>query len=158
MSQLLTDPVANQQRTPKQRVPAIDGWFTTDEREPQLLGTRCATCGTFFFPPERTFCRNPACDGTDLEEVRLSRRGRVWSSTVNHYPPPPPAVSSDPFVPYGVAAVELDEERMVVLGQVAGERTEPLPVGAEVEVTLDTLYEDDDHEYLVWKWRPVEAG
>ena len=20
---------------------------------------------------------------------------------------------------------------------------------------LDTLYEDDEHEYLVWKWRPV---
>ena len=20
---------------------------------------------------------------------------------------------------------------------------------------LDTLYEDDDHEYLVWKWRPT---
>ena len=23
---------------------------------------------------------------------------------------------------------------------------------------LDTLYEDDDHEYVVWKWRPVGAA
>ncbi len=22
---------------------------------------------------------------------------------------------------------------------------------------LDTLYEDDDHEYLVWKWRPTSG-
>jgi hypothetical protein len=23
---------------------------------------------------------------------------------------------------------------------------------------LDTLYEDDDHEYLVWKWKPVTGN
>ena len=148
----------SQQPAAKQRVPAIDGWFTTDEREPHLLGTRCSTCSTSFFPPETNFCRNPHCDGTALEEVRLSRRGRVWSSTVNHYPPPPPAVSPEPFEPYGVAAVELSEERIVILGQVAGGGTEPLPVGAEVELVLEPLLEDDDHEYLVWKWRPVESG
>jgi hypothetical protein len=28
-------------------------------------------------------------------------------------------------------------------------------VGDPVELVLDTLYEDDDHEYLVYKWRPV---
>jgi hypothetical protein len=22
---------------------------------------------------------------------------------------------------------------------------------------LDTLYEDDEHEFMVWKWRPVDA-
>jgi hypothetical protein len=31
-------------------------------------------------------------------------------------------------------------------------------VGAEVELVLDTLYEDDDNEYLVWKWRPLATG
>ena len=139
----------------KQRVPAIEGWFTIDE-QPHLLGTRCGTCGTYTFPPERSFCRNPQCTGTDLEEVELSRRGRVWSSTVNHYAPPPPAISPDPFVPYGVAAVELNEERMVVLGRVEGDI--PNPIGTEVELVVDTLYEDDDGEYLVWKWRAVEAG
>ena len=138
----------------KPRVPAIDGWFTLDDLHPHLLGTRCASCDSFFFPPETTFCRNPSCHGTNLVEVPLSRRGRVWSSTVNHYPPPPPAVSREPFEPYGVAAVELAEERMVVLGRVAG-NPGPLPVGAEVELVLDTLYEDEESEYIVWKWRPV---
>jgi uncharacterized OB-fold protein len=138
---------------PKARVPAVDGWFTTDD-EPALLGTRCEACGTFFFPREDSFCRNPACDGTDLREVRLSRRGKVWASTVNRYAPPAPYVASDPFEPFAVAAVELPEERMVVLGQVAG-TSDMLPVGTEVELVVDTLFEDDEQEVLVWKWRAV---
>ncbi len=137
----------------KQRVPAIDGWFTIED-EPSLIGTRCVACGTVFFPRADAFCRNPVCDGTELAEVRLSRRGTVWSSTVNRYAPPPPYVSPDPFEPFAVAAVELAEERMTVLGQVDGP-AESLPVGSEVELTVGTLYEDDDHEYVVWKWRPV---
>jgi hypothetical protein len=27
-----------------------------------------------------------------------------------------------------------------------------------VELVLDTLYEDDEHEYIVWKWKPVSEG
>jgi hypothetical protein len=137
----------------KKRVPVPDGWFT-DEREPRLIGSRCRACGTYFFPKETSFCRNPHCAGSDLDEVPFGRRGRVWSFTVNHYPPPPPFVASDPFEPYAVAAVELAEERMIVLGQVAGP-IEGLRVGAEMELVVGTLYEDGENEYLVWKWRPA---
>jgi hypothetical protein len=43
----------------------------------------------------------------------------------------------------------------VVMGQVvAGVGVDELTVGSDVELVLDTLYEDDEHEYLVWKWRP----
>jgi len=138
------------------RVPAIDGWFVT-EGEPALLGTRCASCGTLFFPPERTFCRNPACSSTDLEEVRLSRRGKVWSFSVNHYAAPAPYVGKDPFEPYTVVAVELVAEQMVVLGQLA-EGVDPatLDVGDEVEIVIEPLFTDDEgNEHIVWKWRPV---
>ena len=155
MCQIRIQPLATDDRSPKQRAPAIEGWFTTDGAEPHLLGTRCSECGTYFFPPVKSFCRNPQCTATDLEEVELSRRGRVWSSTVNRYAPPPPAISPDPFVPYGVAAVELAEERMVVLGRFDGD--EPIPLGTEVELVVDTLFEDEDGEHLVWKWKPVEA-
>jgi hypothetical protein len=30
-----------------------------------------------------------------------------------------------------------------------------LEIGAEVELELGVLYEDDEHEYTVWKWRPT---
>ena len=102
------------------------------------------------------FCRNPVCDGTDLEEVPLSRRGKVWSFTDNRYQPPAPYMSPDPFEPYTIAAVELAEEKMVVLGQLAGGASvDDLRVGQEVELVLETLYEDDDNAYLVWKWQPA---
>ncbi len=143
----------------KTRVPAVDGWFTTDGDGPALLGSRCRTCGTYAFPRETFFCRNPRCDGSEFDEVSLSRRGKVWSYTDARYTPPPPYVAADPYVPFCIAAVELAEEKMVVMGQLVPEVTvDDLVVGTEVELVVDVLYEDDDHEYLVWKWRPVTAG
>jgi uncharacterized OB-fold protein len=142
--------------TAKQRVPAAPGWIRLDESDPRLLGTKCRSCGSVFFPRQTLACRNPACDGRELDEVPLSRRGRVWSWTTNHYAPPPPYVAPDPFVPYTVAAVELAEERMVVLGQLAaGVDPASLEIGGEMELVLETLFEDAEREHVVWKWRPV---
>src|SRR5262245_52273090 len=144
---------------PKRRVPAVPGWFTLDAARPALLGTRCKACGTVFFPREETWCRSPLCQGMEFEEVELSRRGRLWSYTNNGYQPPPPFVpTTDPYQPFAIAAVELERERMVVLGQVvAGVGVEQLEVGMEMELVLDTLNEDEENEYLVYKWRPVAA-
>ena len=133
----------------------VEDWFTIGD-EPHLIGTRCTACGTSFFPPETFFCRNPRCDGTELPTVPLSRRGRVWSYTVNHYPPPPPALSPEPFEPYGVVAVSLDEERMVVLGQVARDADPAaIAIGDEMELMVEPILPGGDE--LVWKWKPVRA-
>jgi uncharacterized OB-fold protein len=140
----------------KPRVAALEGWFTLDENEPRLLGSRCRGCGTIYFPKQTLFCRNPACDSAEFEEVPLSRRGRVWSCTNAAYQPPEPFVAPDPFVPFTIAAVELEAERMVVLGQVvAGVDVADIKVGQEMELVLDTLYADAESEKLIWKWKPV---
>jgi uncharacterized OB-fold protein len=142
----------------KLKVPAVEGWFSTGD-EPALIGSRCRTCGTYAFPRESFFCRNPACNGMDFEEVPLSRRGRIWSYTDACYQPPSPYVAADPFVPFCIAAVELAAEEMVVMGQVvSGVGVGDLAVGQEVELVLDTLYEDDENEYLVWKWKPCAVS
>jgi uncharacterized OB-fold protein len=140
----------------KTKVPAVEGWFSLDEGHPALLASRCTTCGTYAFPKETFFCGNPACAGTEFDEVMLSRRGRIWSFTDARYQPPPPYVVAEPYVPFCIAAVELADEKMVVMGQVVGGVTAgELRVGMEVELVLEPLYEDDDHQYLVWKWRPL---
>jgi uncharacterized OB-fold protein len=140
----------------KDRCPAVEGWLTLDPNEPRLLGTRCRACGAVFFPKETAFCRNPACAGTEFDDVPLSRRGTLWSYTDNRYAPPAPYVAADPFVPYAVAAVELADEKLVVLGQVApAVRVEDLEVGMEMELALGTLYRDAEHEYLIWHWKPA---
>lgn len=143
----------------KPRIAAQEGWFTLDSEAPALLGSRCRSCGTVAFPKERSFCRNPDCTGTEFDETPLSRTGRVWSYTDARYQPPDPYVAADPYEPFCIAAVELAAEQMVVLGQVVpGVTAEDLTIGAEVELVLDTLYADDDHEYVVWKWKPVEPA
>ena len=141
----------------KKRVPAIEGWFTLDDA-PQLIGLRDAESGTCFFPKDVAVSRAPGYDHVELEEVRLSRTGKLWSYTTNHYQPPDPYVAPDPFEPYTVAAVELTDERMVVMGQLAdGVDPGSLEVGMEMELVLGTLYEDDENDYIVWKWQPVAA-
>ena len=136
------------------QIPAIEGWFTTSPAA--LVGTNCAECGSYFFPPERTLCRNPGCMSTTLDDIELSRTGKIWSWSVNHYAAPAPYVGKEPFEPYTVVAVELATESMVVLGQLA-EGVDPasLVVGADAEIVIETLFTDDEGERLVWKWRPV---
>jgi uncharacterized OB-fold protein len=135
--------------------PAIEGWFTTGP-DPALVGTRCTTCETVYFPRASGFCRNPGCSGEEFAEVELSRRGTIWSYTDAQYQPPPPYVpSTDPYVPFALAAVELPEG-MVVLGQVAeGYGVADLRVGAEAEVVVETLYSDETGERTIWRWKPV---
>ena len=142
----------------KTQVPAIEGWFTTDPERPALLGTRCTGCGTYAFPRASAFCANPACPSTTFDEVELSRTGTVWSFTNSCYEPPPPYISpTGEFEPYTLAAVELATEGIVVLGQLAGDTTvDDLAAGTPVELVIDTLYEDDEHEYLVWKWKVAD--
>ena len=140
----------------KTKTPAIEGWFSMDGYEPALLGTQCKSCKTYFFPKETSFCRNPSCAGSEFEEVPLSRRGKLWSFTNNCYKPPAPYVAKDPYETFAVAAVELEKEKMVVLGQVVPEvGVEDLKAGMEMELVIETLFEDYENEYMVWKWRPA---
>jgi len=137
-------------------VPAIEGWFTTGD-EPRLLGSRCTDCGTVTFPRASGLCRNPGCRGRELVAHELARVGTVWSYTDARYQPPPPFVpASEPFEPFALAAVELAEDGLVVLGQVAaGFGVEDLRVGMRVELVVETLHELDGVPQLIWRWRPL---
>jgi uncharacterized OB-fold protein len=141
----------------KPLAPAIEGWHTM-EAEPHLIGSQCDQCGTYFFPKQDQYCKNPVCDSTDFHEVELSRTGQVWSYTNACYQPPEPFVATDPFEPYAIAAVELEKEQMVVLGQViTGIDVEDLKVGMPVELVLETLHETEDETKVTWKWQPLSA-
>lgn len=139
----------------KPAVPAVPGWFTT-EAEPALLGSRCEECGIVAFPPRSNGCPNPHCRGTVTGPHRLARTGRVWSYTDARYQPPPPYVSpSDPYEPFVLAAVELDADGLIVLGQiVAGCDAETVHVGLPVELVIEPLFETDESTQLVWRWKP----
>lgn len=138
-------------------VPAIDGFFTLDRAKPHLIGTRCTACGTYFFPPEKVRCRNPYCGATALESVELSRTGKVWSFTNAGYKPPEPYIANqDPYQPFAIAAVELEKEKLCILGMVVdGVGPEALKAGMTMELVLDELFVRDGKRQLTWKWKPV---
>lgn len=136
---------------------ALEGWYTLDDDSPALIGTRCTSCSTYYFPKMARFCRNPDCSSEEFEEIELSREGTVWSYTDANYQPPEPYVSPKPFEPFAIIGVQLDKEQMIVLGQAArGITVADLRVGMDVELVLETLYSDDDGDKLVWRWKPKQ--
>ena len=141
--------------TTHSQVPAIEGWLSIDP--PALLGRRCPECGTYMFPPTGQWCPNPRCDCEELETVPLSRTGTVWSYTDAQYQPPPPYVPrTEPYEPFAIAAVELEAERLIVLGQVAdGYGVADLAVGTPGDVVVEPLETDGETAKLVWRWRPL---
>lgn len=140
-------------------VPVLEGWFTQGDA-PHLIGSRCTRCTTYYFPKLETFCRNPDCDGTEFEAVELSRRGKLWSFTNACYAPPAPFIPADPHVPYAIAAVELEHEKMIVLGAVVdGVGVESLKAGLEMELVLESILDAAVPEgKLTWKWKPVAGA
>lgn len=139
--------------------PIVEGWFTTGD-EPALIGSRCTSCASTYFPPvaaEGSFCRNPRCSGDVFDAVELSRRGVVWSYTDAQYQPPAPYVAADPYAPFALVCVTLPEG-LSVIGQAAkGFGVSDLKVGAEVELVVEPM-EGTDSDRLVWRWRPVEGN
>ena len=135
-------------------LPAVDGWFTMG-RSPHLIGSRCASCAVTAFPPRRS-CPNPACVSDELEPVELARTGVVWSYTDAQYQPPAPYVSpADPYQPFALAAVSLDEVQIVVLGQmVDGCTVDDLYIGMPVELVVEPLLRTSDAIKMMWRWKP----
>jgi uncharacterized OB-fold protein len=143
------------EKTSKQQIPAVKGFFTMPPEEPHLLGTKCNACGDYFFP-RVDVCRNPHCSkDKPVEQILLSRKGKLYSFTVNHYPPPI-FHKPDPFVPYALGLIELPEGIRVtsVIGQEYDQNN--LKVGMDMEMVVDKLYEDKDgNEVLSWRFLPV---
>ena len=138
----------------KSLAPALDGWYTIGEY-PQLLGSQCKECLTYFFPKNEHECRNPNCLSTKFSETPLSREGRIWSYTNACYQPPAPYIAGSSFERFAIAAVELEIEKLIILGQVAkGIDVDSLTVGMQVELVVEPLHETEDEIKMIWKWRP----
>jgi uncharacterized OB-fold protein len=90
--------------------------------------------------------------------VPLSRRGTLWSYTENRYQPPAPYPQRDPFEPFAVAAVQLADEGIIVLGKVVeGTLAADLKVGMAMELTTMPLYVGDDGvERSVYAWKVAQ--
>ncbi len=138
----------------KRKSPAVEGLFTWPSEKPHLIGGKCKSCGTYFFP-KFYVVHSPDCPDAQIEEVHLSTTGKLESYTIMHYPSPPPFVNTEPFVPYAVGLVSLPEG-ISVLGMLTGCPVEQLKTNMNVELVIDRLFQDDKgNDALTWKWRPI---
>ena len=138
----------------EKQIPVVEGLFSWPSDKPQLIGTRCLSCGSYFFPKKVT-CNNPDCKEKKVEQVLLSRRGKLYSYTVQYYPPPPPFKYSEPFTAYGIGLVELPEGIRIASMLTTGDVNE-ISIGMDVELVVEKQYEDDEgNEVVTYKFKPI---
>jgi len=135
----------------------MEGLFTWPSNEPRLIGNRCKSCGTSFFP--RTFrCPDPNCMGEEMEEIQLSPKGQLWSYTIEYYPLPPPFTApKGGFKPFGIGEVEFPEGIRVAGVIIGCDAEKDLEIGMDMELVIDKLYDDEEeNEVMAWKFRPAK--
>lgn len=139
------------------RKPVIEGLFAETAEGPRLLGSRCATCKTAYFP-RTAACHDPRCSKSQVEDAAFGPRGTLWSFAIQHYPPPPPVRWDEPYVPYAIGVVDMPEG-LRVLARLATTSLEQIRVGMPVELVLERLCtEKDGSEVTTWKFRPTAAS
>ncbi len=140
----------------KKRIPVKEGLWTTPSspgEKPQLMGSKCLSCGEIFFPKkEKWGCTN--CQSKNIEDIKLSRKGKIYSFTVVMIQPP--MYYKGP-VPYAFGYVELPEGvRVETL--FTDYDLEALKIGMDVELVIEKLHEDDEgNEVMAYKFRPITA-
>jgi uncharacterized OB-fold protein len=140
--------------TTTKTVPVAEGLFSETADGPRLLGSRCATCATPYFP-RSAVCHNPECRESKMEEADFGPRGTLWSCAIQNYPPPAPARYEEPYTPYALGMVDMPEG-LRVLGRISTDDPESVQVGAEVELVLERLYLDESgNEVITWKFKPI---
>jgi len=140
--------------TTTKTVPVAEGLFSETVDGPRLLGSRCASCGTPYFP-RSAVCHNPECRESKMEEASFGPRGCLWSCAIQNYPPPAPARYEEPYIPYALGMVDMPEG-LRVLGRISTDDPESIQVGAEVELVLERLYLDENgDEVITWKFKPI---
>jgi len=137
----------------KQRIPVIEGLFAERDEGPRLLGSRCTTCATPYFP-KSPVCHNPGCNESRMEDAAFGPHGVLFSCAVQNYPPPPPAKYDEPYQPYALGMIDL-AEGLRVLGRIAIDDFSKLRGGLPVELIVDHLYHDPDgNDVVTWQFRP----
>jgi len=137
----------------KKRIPVREGLWAepaATAENPQLLGSRCPSCEELFFP-KKDIALCGYCQSSELEEVKLSQTGKVYSYTVVTQRPP---VYYKAEVPYALGFVELPEGiRIETL--FTGCDPDSLHVGMDVEMVIEKLHEDEDgNEVMAYMFRP----
>jgi uncharacterized OB-fold protein len=74
-----------------------------------------------------------------MERLVLSRKGRLYSFTIQRHQPPPPYRGPDPFIPYGVGEVELPEG-VIIISVLTENDPEAFKIGVEMGLVIERFF------------------
>ena len=139
----------------KGKVPAYPGLFTWADDGVRIQSAKCNTCGTYFFPADHAQHR-PGCSREGVEDLLLTKNGKLATYTIQHYMCPPPFKTMEEITPYGLAVVEFPEG-ISVAGLIVDSDLDALKIGLDMETTTYTLYQDDEgNDVVTWAFRAVK--
>ena len=139
----------------KKAIPIKEGFWTersTGNEDIQLIGSKCSSCGEIFFPKkEKGWCIH--CQQKALEDIMLSRRGKLASFSVVMQQPGGEFYSGP--VPYAYGVVDLPEG-VRVESLLSTDDFDRLEVGKDVELVIEKLGDDKEgNEVVTFKFTPV---
>ncbi|MFO7965173.1 MAG: OB-fold domain-containing protein [Desulfobacterales bacterium] len=125
------------------RFPAVPG------EKPQLVASKCDTCGDIAFPKK---IRCGKCDGKTMKDVLLSSRGKLYAHTIVRQAVPGYEVPNI----LGVVKVPEDDE-LLIMAQIRECSIEEVVNGMEVETVIVELYTDylRNKRVVGYAFRPV---
>ena len=125
-----------------------NSWFKESAMGISLVGGKCASCGMTLFP-YRNVCIQ--CNQERVERLELSKKGKLFTFTKVFIP------SKNFKPPYAVGYVELPEG-VRIFSQIKDWENSDLKVGIEMEMVVDTLWENNDGVMVVgYKFKPVNS-
>lgn len=129
----------------KNQVPFRKEIFKNVNNMSFLLGSQCKSCKQIFFPKIEA-CIN--CFSKDLEEVVLSRKGKLYTFTISYMP----VHYFDP--PHAMGYIELPEG-IRIFAPIVDWDEKKLKVGMEMELVVGKLWERNENEIIGYKFKPV---
>lgn len=118
--------------------------FWEAARRHELLIQRCSACEAHVFYP-RYSC--PHCGSTDLQWLKASGRGKVYSYTVARRPTHPAFAER---VPYVIAIVQLQEGPRMTTNIVGCD-----PDSVRIDMDVEATFEDVSDTISLVMFRPV---
>jgi uncharacterized OB-fold protein len=131
------------------RMPIREGLFhipSSASEKPYLMGSQCRNCQEVIFP-QRKICLN--CFGRDLEQVKLSSKGRLFTFTINHQGP------REFSTPYASGFIDLPEG-VRIYSLLTDWEMKGLKIGAEMELVIKKIKEDNEGNVVLgYKFEPI---
>jgi len=123
-----------------------DKEFWARAKKHELLLKRCGQCGNFYWY-NNTMC--PACLSPDIEWVKSSGKGKIWTYTITYHNPQPIWDSEAPYI-----SVHVDlEEGTRYVARLFECKPEDVKIGMPVEV----IFEDVTEEITLPQFRPART-